>query len=497
MRKRKCFLALLLGVSLLATSMPVYATEDAAPSNGDYITSDGTQNDILPAPPEISAVTAVMIDASTGSVLYEKNMNQKMYPASMTKVASAIVALNHASLTDTVTFSDTAVNSLAWDDSNIGISVGETLTMKDALLGLLLPSANECANAIAEYVGGSNADFADLMNEWAASVGAVNTHFVTPSGLFDENHYSTAYDIALICRAAIQNSTFLELESYTDYVVTATNSAGGTRDIEISFSHEMSDEEGFVAGKTGYEDEAGYNLVTVMERNGTTLIVVVMNDDNRYPDTSSLFEYGFSNFETSTVSKALPSLFASQAGNGFYSIFNSDYYPVTIDADSPLITIKGMDTSSVTMEASYNIESSPVTAENSLGYVTFFYGSFILGYAPIIQSTVSASTEPEVIPAGSDEEPVQNTNTGNDIISMIRGLPTMLKVFCIILLIVLVLLLISVIAYLAMVLRVQLLNSRKKKRAKERQARRRQQERRERLDSKRVLDDDGLDELDF
>lgn len=486
------------------TSVPAYATEkddyieSGTPSqDDDYIKDGKTESGITLTPPEISASTAVMIDASTGSVLYEKNMNKKMYPASMTKVISVLVALNHASLTDEVSFSDTAVNSLEWDDMSIGISVGDTLTLKDALLAMLLPSANECANGVAEYIGGSNAGFADMMNEWASSVGAENSHFVTPSGLFAEDHYTTAYDMAVMSRAAIQNSTFLELESYTDYVVTATDFAGGTREIEITSTHEMSDEEGFIAGKTGYEDEAGYNLMTVMKRNGTTLIVVVMDDEKRYPDTLSLFEYGFSNFETSTVSKAIPSLFASQAGDGFYSIFNSDYYPVSIDADSPLTTIKGMDASFITMEASYDTASSPVSAENALGYVTFSYGSFILGYAPIIKNAVSASSKPNKTPAVQDKEPAQNTNTGNDFISMIRGLPTMLKVFCIILLIVLVLLLISVITYLAMVLRVQLLNSRKKKRARERQARRRNQERRERLDSKRILDDDGSEDLDF
>lgn len=504
MKKYRPFLALLLGVSLFMAAVPAYATgeyndtENSTPADSDEYIKDGDMiNGTIPAPPEISAAAAVMIDASTGSVLYEKNMNKKMYPASMTKVITAIVALNHASLTDKVTFSDTAVNSLAWDDMSIGISVGETLTLKDALFGLLLPSANECANGIAEFIGGSNAGFADMMNEWTASVGAVNSHFVTPSGLFDEAHYTTAYDMAIIARAAIQNSSFLEFESHTDYVVTATNSVGDTREIEIDFSHEMADEEGFVAGKTGFEDEAGYNLMTVMERKGTTLIVVVMDDDDRYPDTLSLFEYGFSNFETSTVSKTIPSLFASQAGDGFYSIFNSDYYPVSIDADSPLITIKGMDISSITIETSYNVESSLIPTEGALGYVTFSYGSFILGYSPIIKSTASASTTPDETPGVQHEEPVTNTNTGNDLISMIRGLPTMLKVFCIILLIVLVLLLISVIGYLAMVLRVQLLNSRKKKRNRERQARRRQQERRERLDSRRVLEDDGSDELDF
>lgn len=420
--------------------------------------------------PELSAETAVMIDATTGVVLYDKQSTKRMYPASMTKVISAIVALNHGSLSDKVTFSDEAVNSLEWDAMNIGVSVGETLSLQDAIIGMLLPSANECANGVAEFIGGSNEGFADMMNEWAASVGAENSHFVTPSGLFDYDHYTTAYDMAIMARAALENSDFLALEAHTQYNILA-ESGDSSRQIEVFARHEMADEEGFVAGKTGFEDLAGYTLMTCMERNGLRLIVVVMNAEEFYADTAALFEYGFSNFEASTTSAVAPSLFSSQAGSGFYSMFNSDFYPIVIEPTVPLIAVKDMIPSHVSVTASYDLTNAPVTAEDAIGYATFTYGELCIGYAPIIKQSVEVSSP--IISQQKEED-------SNGFLSTFRRLPPVLKVFCVILLIVLILLLLAVLLFLGLVIRKQLVLRKRKKMRALREARRRQAERKRR-----------------
>ncbi len=256
---------------------------------------------------------AILIDADSGAVLYEKNAETAYYPASITKVLTAVIVLeNCTNLEDKVTFSYAAVNeNLESNATVIGAVAGDKLSVRDCLYGLLLQSANDCANALAEYVAGSNEKFAELMNQKAAELGCVNSHFVNPSGLNDPNHYTCAADYAKIMQYAIKNDTFRSIDGtqvYTHAPITKYPSADAPENT-IYAHHRMMRRAyseyypGVFAGKTGYTMLAGNTLVTACERDGMTLICVILNGHNsQYRDTRNLFDFGYENFQSFAVS---------------------------------------------------------------------------------------------------------------------------------------------------------------------------------------------------
>ena len=247
--------------------------------------------------PQIQAQGAVVIDAATGQILYGKNANTKYYPASITKLMTALLVIENCDLDGTVTFSKTATTNLEAGAVSLGMVEGDQLTVRQCLYALLLKSANEVGNALAEYVSGSISAFADLMNKKAAALGCTNTHFVNPHGLNDPNHYTTPYDMALIGRAAFANSTLREIDTTLSYKLPATKT---NEAMTITMGHKMlypNDSryyEGIIGGKTGFTSLAGNTLVTGAERNGVRLVAVVMKaNGTHYTDTKALLDYGF------------------------------------------------------------------------------------------------------------------------------------------------------------------------------------------------------------
>ena len=240
-----------------------------------------------------------VVDVDTGEILLEKNRDERYYPASTTKVMTALVVLENVSdLNATLTYSDWAINSLSWDSSTLQpeAAVGEQMSVLDTLYGMILMSGNECANALAEYTSGSVEAFTDLMNAKAAELGAVNTHFANAHGLHDENHYTTPYDLMLIFRAALQNDLFLQIDSTAHYQIPATNLYGAR---QLDMGHQMIvgnyEYPYAVAGKTGSTPEAGRTLVTYAVKGDVRLISVIMKstDEAFYQDTEKLLDEGF------------------------------------------------------------------------------------------------------------------------------------------------------------------------------------------------------------
>ena len=236
--------------------------------------------------PEISAEAAILMDAATGDILYEKNSRQKEFPASITKLMTVLLTLEKGSLTDSVALQE-----------------GETLSLEQILQAILLRSANEAANAAAEFTDGTLQAFAAHMNSRAAELGCENTHFVNPSGLHDETHATTAYDMALIARALLQNETFRSIMGSTYYEIPPTNKQPETR--YLHGQHQMLNSnstyyyEYATGGKTGFTEEARNTLVTYAKKDGRELIAVVLKCEGaeHYTDSKALFEYGFENFE--------------------------------------------------------------------------------------------------------------------------------------------------------------------------------------------------------
>lgn len=247
--------------------------------------------------PEVAAEGAVLLNAATGEVLYGKNQDQQFYPASITKVMTALVVLEHCNLNETVTFSETATTNLESGAVALGVSAGDQLTVEQSLYGLLLKSANEIGNGLAEHVSGSVSAFADLMNAKAKELGCKHTHFANPHGLNNENHKTTPYDMALILRAAVANDTFRKIDTTTSYQFPAIKNAAART---ITMGHKMMYKtdsryyEGIIGGKTGYTSKAGNTLVTAVERDGVRLIAVVMKaKGTHYTDTRAMLDYGF------------------------------------------------------------------------------------------------------------------------------------------------------------------------------------------------------------
>lgn len=248
--------------------------------------------------PEIASEGAVLYNATSGKFLYEKNANHQYYPASITKFMTALLVLENASQDDTVVFSSAATENLESGAVNLELTKGDRVKVRDCLYGLMLKSANEVANGLAEHVSGSVPSFAKKMNRRAQELGCTNTNFVNPSGLNSAKHLSTPHDMALIAKACFDRADFRAIDRTVSYHFPATQKRPNGTDIVMG--HRMISSgnadyyPGILGGKTGYTSAAGNTLVTCAERNGVRLIVVVMKSHKtQYSDTRALLDYGF------------------------------------------------------------------------------------------------------------------------------------------------------------------------------------------------------------
>lgn len=256
---------------------------------------------------------AVLIDAKTGAILYGKNAEERMYPASTTKILTAILALEKCNLNDMVTVSKSAVDAIPSGYSSAYLSEGEQMSVKDLLAVFLVHSANDAGFVLAEYISGSIENFAELMNKKAIEIGCTNTHFTNPSGIHDENHYTTAYDLSLIAKYCMENSTFRKYVSSKTCTVNRTNKFDtrtytNTNDLINPTSKYYV--ENCIGIKTGYTSEAKNCLISAYSKDDLELICVVLGagqtetgDSARYVDTISLFDYGISNFSVKTLAQ--------------------------------------------------------------------------------------------------------------------------------------------------------------------------------------------------
>lgn len=291
-----------------------YTLQDAV------ITADGA--------PDVVAPAAILIEEATGTILFEKNADQKMYPASMTKVLTSLVALDYFEPEELITVG-TEINEITLDSSKAGHQVGETLTMKNAIRGLIIPSGNDSANVVAaavarraendENLSFSQCEviFTDLMNKKAEELGAKNSHFSNAHGYHSEDHYTTARDMALISKAFMDNKTLAEIANEKSF---SGNGADNMFESEEAMktqeyawrSHNLLITSGeynyaYATGiKTGFTDEAGDCVTAAAKKDGTTLIAVVFHseDPNRWLDAKNLFEYGFNNYQKVEIAEA-------------------------------------------------------------------------------------------------------------------------------------------------------------------------------------------------
>ncbi|MEH7387180.1 D-alanyl-D-alanine carboxypeptidase family protein [Bacillus sp. JJ1521] len=266
--------------------------------------------------PVIKSEAVILLDANNGSILYEKNSHTKMYPASLTKMATAIYAIENGNLNDVVTVS---ANAYETDGTRVYLEVGEQVTLKHLIQGLLINSGNDAGVAIAEHLNGDIESFAHSINKYLKEkIGVEETHFTNPHGLFDENHYTSAYDLALITKYALKNPVFREIFGTKELAWD-----GKSWDTTLLSHHLLLrgeiPYEGITGGKTGFVDESGNTLSTSAEKGDLSLIAIVLQADRKgvaYEDTVALLDYGFENFEVTEVA----------ANQQFYDEQNESYH---------------------------------------------------------------------------------------------------------------------------------------------------------------------------
>lgn len=269
---------------------------------------------------ELDSPSAILMDMDTGKVLYEKNIHNKMYPASISKVLTTIITLEKCNLDEVCTVSYDAVMGVEFGYVTANLQIGEELTVEQLLNLAMVSSSNDAALVLAEHVAGNIENFANLMNQKATELGCKNSHFTNPAGVHDDNHYSTAYDLAIIGKYAMQNSKFRELAKKTFYKLPQTNKYPNddrifttTNELLVMNNNNRSDNYYFKYAtgiKTGFTTPAGHCLMASSEKEGFNLISVVLGGNQtkdglsaRYVDTKKLFEFGYSNYSIKQVAK--------------------------------------------------------------------------------------------------------------------------------------------------------------------------------------------------
>lgn len=349
-----------------------------------------------PEGPKVMAETAIVMDMDTEEILYAKGIDEKRAPASTTKILTAMLAIEKVPFETQITFTD-EVNNIEAGSTHIGIKPGETLTMKDCAYAILLASANEVSSGVAEYIGTTVPAFVDMMNQRAKEFGCTNTHFVNANGLYDENHYTTARDLAIIAKAAFQNETFREVVKTPYYIVPKTNITDEER--WLNNHHKMILQgseyyEGCLGGKTGYTEKAGNTLVTYAERNGRKLVCALLADVNvvaQYTDTKALLDYGFDSFQrldTTAVS---------------LSPAKSDKLGKQLEEKGLLST--ALETTSISVPKELTEELTyKTTLENNMLNIDYYYGKQQIG-----SSSMQASDE--ILKVSQELSPKEVTKT--------------------------------------------------------------------------------------
>ena len=340
--------------------------------------------------PKITAKSAIVMDAETGQVLYNKRMNAVKYPASLTKLMTVLLTLENCDLDEKVTFSVEAAYGIEPGSSSIGIMPNEALTVEQCLYGMMLESANEVCSAMAEHISGSVEEFAKLMTQRAKELGCKNTNFTNANGLHDDNHYTTAYDLALILKEALKHPEFRLVASTRNSRIPKTNLNPAR---ELWNHHKMIKYPSgtysiepltVTSGKTAFTTKAKTCLSTSATDGEMELICIVMEDAGVavYTDTKALFEYAFENYEHVYPLKdyeTMPTEENNLIIHNFFSLVNPDTLNLTVDKDLVVTLPKTADLSKLSTTVIKNLDSTT----NTLGTLQVLYNEELLASTPV------------------------------------------------------------------------------------------------------------------
>jgi D-alanyl-D-alanine carboxypeptidase (penicillin-binding protein 5/6) len=326
-----------------------------------------TTNIVLAAAnyPNVTAKSAIVMDAATGKVLYSKDAEEQRYPASTTKMMSLIVALEHGNLDDVIT---TSANASSTEGSSLWLTQGEQMKMIDLLYGIMLISGNDATVAVAEHIAGSVDKFAKLMTEKAHAIGAKDTNFTNSSGLPDTNHFTTAHDLARIAAYGYKNPLFTQIVS-TEHKLLPPTVKGDNRDL-YNENKMLWFYEGGNGVKTGYTDAAGRCLVSGAKRNNIQLIAVVLDSETMWDDSKKLLDFAFSQLKAETVFNQGDILKTMRVTNGKSEV-------VKLIADSSIVlpvSEKDKDEFSTVIDAPSAMEA-PITKGQKIGMARVYYNN--------------------------------------------------------------------------------------------------------------------------
>lgn len=364
MFKKILFFAIL--IIFLLTTFTFADDIDELPEDENLIEEVSTE---VSEEPKVYSRSAIVFDRNTKSILYEKDINTKRAMASTTKIMTCIIILENGNLNDTVKISQKSANT---GGSRLGLKKNDSITVKDLLYGLMLRSGNDAAVALAEYMSGSIEEFANLMNEKAKTLGLTNTHFVTPHGLDDENHYTTTYELALLTDYALNNSTFSKIVNTKNYTITINGYSKA-----LNNTNELL---GYLNGvngvKTGFTGNAGRCLVTSCVRNNFNIITIVLGADTkkiRTTDSIHLIEYAYNNFEQKNVKTLIEKEFKTWLDSNLNKIIvNKSYNSLNLNLSNSekenLIVIKKSEINDISIDIhSISYLEAPVYKDTKIG----------------------------------------------------------------------------------------------------------------------------------
>lgn len=412
MKRNKLYAIFLILTLLLSicTSLASATGLQAAPSADDastQITPNAT------AQFSVDAKAALLIERNTGEVLFEQNADAQLFPASLTKIMTCLLALENGNLSDEITVTESAMENLSEYGSTADLQVGEVLTLEELLYCMMLWSANEACNVVGEYVAGSVDAFVEMMNQRATELGCTNTHFVNTHGLHDDNHYTTARDLSLIAEAALKSEAFQTITHAVTHEVPATNLSGPRK---LTTTNNLINPNGvpnyyyeYAEGvKTGFTTPAGRCLISTADNGKLSLLTVVMgtvdvpletgeNELKSFTETRKLMDYGFDTFAYAKVLDTLPiteipvTLSAGPEAavltpdQEITGLLPANYDPAQIQKDIKLQSETGVE--------------APITKGQKLGTVTVSYQGKELGTANLVAITEIARSEVEATKA--------------------------------------------------------------------------------------------------
>ncbi len=330
----------------------------------------------------INAEAAILVELSTGRIIYEKNSKKQMYPASTTKMLTAILTLENCNLTDMVTVRESALNNIPNGYVTCNLQVGEELSIKDLLYALMIPSANDAAYVLAEHISGSVEAFSTMMNDKARELGCTGTHFVNPNGIHENSHYSTAYDLYLIGAYCMKNETFREIVATTEYTLPATEKyPNSDRILETTNQLLNTNSRNYyyknaIGIKTGYTSKAGNCMVSAASRDGLEFIAVVLNaqttDDGlnrRYIDSKKLFDYAYDKYTLTRIIEKDSIVKTIEIEKATKETKNLD---LIIDESITVVNNRSIDMNSVIPEIKLNENlEAPILAGDKIGTIKY------------------------------------------------------------------------------------------------------------------------------